>query len=74
MCEAQDAELTAIVALIDTDSQGNEDSLFIHCLFRKEIFSLYALIKVEIGTSDLILTREAMFGFPVYTSRLVSDP
>ena len=74
MCEAQDEELTAIVALIDTDSQGDEDSLFIHSLFRKEIFSLYALIKVEIGTSDLILTREAMFGFPVYTSRLVSDP
>ena len=48
--------------------------MYIHCLFRKEIFSLYALIKVSVEQSHLFLSREDMFGFPVYASRLVSDP
>ena len=75
VCEAEDEELTAIVALIDNESnEGTDDSLYIHCLFRKEIFSLYALIKVSVEQSDLFLSREDMFGFPVYASRLVSDP
>ena len=75
VCEAEDEELTAIVALIDNEStMGTDDSLYIHCLFRKEIFSLYALIKVSVEQADLFLSREDMFGFPVYASRLVSDP
>ena len=78
VCEAQDEELTAISALIELDStdsdNGEESALYIHCLFRKEIFSLYALIRVSIEPSELVLTRAAMFGFPVYASRLVSDP
>ena len=76
VCEAQDEELTAIQALVDLDDSANGDdsALFIHCLFRKEIFSLYALIRVSIESNELVLTRAAMFGFPVYASRLVSDP
>ena len=56
------------------DSNEDEDSLYVHCLLRKELFSLYTLLKVTVGETDLHLSRVAMFGFPVYASRLISDP
>ena len=44
VCEAEDEELTAITGQVSDEG----DSLLIHCLFRKELFSLYALLKVTI--------------------------
>ena len=59
---------------IADDAGMEDDSLFVHCLFRKEFFSLYTLLKVTVGQTDLHLSRVAMFGFPVYATRLISDP
>ena len=62
--------MTAIEAKISDDSEF----LYIHCLFQKELFSLYALLKVTIDQSDLHIERVSMFGFPIYASKIVSDP
>ena len=62
--------MTAIAANICEE----DDSILIHCLFRKELFSLYALLKVTIAQEELIIERVSMFGFPIYASRLTSDP
>lgn len=73
VCEAEDETLSAIEARID---EADSDSLFIHCLFEKEMFSLYTLLRVSIDpvtSTELVFERVSMFAFPVYASKLVSD-
>ena len=49
VCEAGDEELTAILA---QTGEAEPDVLYIHCLFRKELFSLYMLLEAKVDASS----------------------
>ena len=52
---------------------GERDSLFVHCLFRKEQFSFYTLLRVSVDQEQLRIDKVSMFGFPICASNIVTD-
>ena len=76
ICEAPDEELKSIVALNDPE---HADKILVHCLFTKEMFTIYAKLKViipsiESNEEDMQIIEEQRFCFPIFASKLTVEP